>query len=913
MKRSRPLARAILETLEPRLLLSVQTSTQFLSPTSQVGQPTVSSNATLPEISCGVRATPQTFAYGDGTTLSVTASAPVFGERIDVYRESTAGPQFIEAVYPTLYNPSPSLLVTGLAAGQHTYYATYVGSNFSPVAGESTTVTVTPRTPQVTVANDDQWLTAKIARDDGYNISGSVGGNVDFYINDILWGTAAVDASTAIAKVVSPKLPWGYYNLRAVYSGDASITAAEVTGLYYQSSPDPIPYSGASLVLDKSVYGTNDEIHGRVQFYTESPLPYEPNNRLLVRIDGVAKATALPVNGGVTLVFNAADYTHGAHEITVTANSGHQLSAKFYIGSHIVDVLAYRYIYGLDSNIQKQIAQANEVFKNSRIDACIRLVKTVVLGEPYPLDTQRLDYGAHLNYLATDPSVAQQRQACGADLVVFFKWGGQEIGGNVILNGLARPLLTLNGDSNAVYTVVNAGLDYTLAHEIGHNFGLGHAVTDPGGEGLTPYAHGYRLSIYNNTYRDVMAYEPGDLLPYYASPDVIQDGYSLGNANTADATRLVREMLPIVAAYRSLAQPFNGHIDIANATEVKGWAWDASALGNTVQVRIDINGTPWQTVAATQQRSDLGWFTNNEGRGFRALLPALPAGNNVISVHVLDPQDGHAKKIGEKIVYIANAVESALFNEAYYLQNNADVANAVLAGAFVDGREHFFKHGMWERRSPSALFNDSCYLDHNADIESLVQSGMLQSPFWHFAHYGIREGRVASAFYNEQFYLNRNHDVAVAVYYGAFGSGMEHFLLHGQYEARSGSPVFDAASYKVTYMAGATDALAISPSLHFGIYGNFNYAEPLNLFDEQTYLHHNADIFACVIAGLYTTGYQHFITYGWREGRTFSTTFDNAAYLAANADVAYAVAVGVFKSGTEHYLLYGQFENRLLA
>ena len=83
-----------------------------------------------------------------------------------------------------------------------------------------------------------------------------------------------------------------------------------------------------------------------------------------------------------------------------------------------------------------------------------------------------------------------------------------------------------------------------------------------------------------------------------------------------------------------------------------------------------------------------------------------------------------------------------------------------------------------------------------------------------------------------------------------------------------------------------------------------------NLFDEPFYLANNPDVKAAVEQGDLTSGYDHFVQFGWLEGRSPSTLFDEAFYRADNPDVNAAVAEGVFSSGFQHYLLYGQVENR---
>ncbi|MBE7380289.1 MAG: hypothetical protein F6J95_002625 [Leptolyngbya sp. SIO1E4] len=82
------------------------------------------------------------------------------------------------------------------------------------------------------------------------------------------------------------------------------------------------------------------------------------------------------------------------------------------------------------------------------------------------------------------------------------------------------------------------------------------------------------------------------------------------------------------------------------------------------------------------------------------------------------------------------------------------------------------------------------------------------------------------------------------------------------------------------------------------------------LFDETYYLANNPDIAAAVSQGAIASGYDHFVQFGWLEGRNPSTLYDEAFYLSENQDVAQAVTDGIFRSGLQHYLASGHFENR---
>lgn len=83
-----------------------------------------------------------------------------------------------------------------------------------------------------------------------------------------------------------------------------------------------------------------------------------------------------------------------------------------------------------------------------------------------------------------------------------------------------------------------------------------------------------------------------------------------------------------------------------------------------------------------------------------------------------------------------------------------------------------------------------------------------------------------------------------------------------------------------------------------------------NLFDEAAYLQQYADVTAAVQAGSLDSGYSHFITHGWLEGRNPSSVYNEAAYLDQYPDVAQAVAVGSLASGIEHFARFGHIEGR---
>ncbi|MGE0748297.1 MAG: matrixin family metalloprotease [Rhodospirillales bacterium] len=117
----------------------------------------------------------------------------------------------------------------------------------------------------------------------------------------------------------------------------------------------------------------------------------------------------------------------------------------------------------------------------------------------------------------------------------------------------------------------------------------------------------------------------------------------------------------------------------------------------------------------------------------------------------------------------------ALFNDAFYLAANLDVA---VAG--IRPLDHFLAFGWKEGRDPNPLFDTGFYLGNNTDVAA---AGM--DPLTHYAEYGWREGRDPSASFDGEQYLQANPDVALIGI-----DPLAHYLLYGAAEGRA---IFPAA------------------------------------------------------------------------------------------------------------------------
>ena len=85
-------------------------------------------------------------------------------------------------------------------------------------------------------------------------------------------------------------------------------------------------------------------------------------------------------------------------------------------------------------------------------------------------------------------------------------------------------------------------------------------------------------------------------------------------------------------------------------------------------------------------------------------------------------------------------------DEAWYLQQNEDVALGIREGKIKSPKQHFLDHGYFEGRAPFQITVDEAwYLANNEDVAEQVRLGTFASGQAHFDQSGYHEGRLPRA------------------------------------------------------------------------------------------------------------------------------------------------------------------------
>ena len=130
----------------------------------------------------------------------------------------------------------------------------------------------------------------------------------------------------------------------------------------------------------------------------------------------------------------------------------------------------------------------------------------------------------------------------------------------------------------------------------------------------------------------------------------------------------------------------------------------------------------------------------------------------------------------------------AFFNESYYRQTNEDVLRAILTGSITSGEAHFLAYGQFEGRKPIDLFDPAYYIAKNSDVAAAIGPGKTYvSAYDHYVKAGAGEGRAPSGQvenFNATRYLADNADLKTAGI-TTDAAALRHYVEYGAAEKRA--------------------------------------------------------------------------------------------------------------------------------
>ena len=379
-----------------------------------------------------------------------------------------------------------------------------------------------------------------------------------------------VDAQGPRATLSSAAVPADTVRTVALRVRDGDGTLSDIQTLEIHV----LPAEGGPAISPTSVllYSPRPEVHYGEQVIvniivtvpdSSSPLP--TGSVTLKDTDGTVLGTAALANGQTTL--NILNLPRGYHQITASYSGDavyRSLDSSTPLAVHVgaatvVDLLvlytpaAADEISSFGVNIKDLIyaavADMNDALLNSLINLSLELAD--VVQTPY---VESGSLSSDLGRLSTSgdgymDEAASLRSSYGADLVCLFVADGDAGGLAYTMSSTTDPENASRGFS-VVVAGQSAGPVYTLAHELGHNFGAVHDLENSDGPGLYADSYGYRFTGADGVlYHDIMSYDPGQTIPYYSNPAVSYEGVSTGQSGLADVARTINASAPVVAAY----------------------------------------------------------------------------------------------------------------------------------------------------------------------------------------------------------------------------------------------------------------------------------------------------------------------------------------------------------------------------
>lgn len=123
-------------------------------------------------------------------------------------------------------------------------------------------------------------------------------------------------------------------------------------------------------------------------------------------------------------------------------------------------------------------------------------------------------------------------------------------------------------------------------------------------------------------------------------------------------------------------------------------------------------------------------------------MPAFKTLKQKISIVTVNGELKVNNTYDEFLEILRLMLRSTSVDEAWYLAEYPDIAEAVAAGEVKSARHHFIDSGYFEGRLPSPLeIDEAWYLSEYPDVAEGIARGEILSARQHFEEHGYDEGR----------------------------------------------------------------------------------------------------------------------------------------------------------------------------
>jgi peptidyl-Asp metalloendopeptidase len=217
------------------------------------------------------------------------------------------------------------------------------------------------------------------------------------------------------------------------------------------------------------------------------------------------------------------------------------------LAEHCIDHLNQTILVNSGVPVEFRLVDVAEI-KLNEVNDFEKLLHTLKQGD------EVVGFSASKNQAINKKSSAY-RDDVGADLVCLFVKAMKQSGAAWAMTKREQAF------EKYAFSVVNqyaSVINYSVAHEIGHNFGCGHDRNNKKGPSLEPYAYGHTFKANGDDVGTVMCEGPGRI-PLFSNPTKqylgVPTGIAVGLPNEAHNAKVMTDSAPFVANFRKQTLP----------------------------------------------------------------------------------------------------------------------------------------------------------------------------------------------------------------------------------------------------------------------------------------------------------------------------------------------------------------------